>query len=138
MVAIFPASTTAGGTCLAMPDVCLTPAPPGPPIPIPYPNTAMLNQATNTSIKVKFVGKEVITLKSKVPRTMGDEAGTVGGVMSGVNMGPASFRKGSSRVSVEGQDCVHLTSMSAHNGVSANSPAGIVAAPSQTKVIVAP
>jgi hypothetical protein len=121
-----------------MPDVCLTPAPPGPPIPTPYPNTAMLNQATNTSMKVKFVGKEVVTLKSRVSRTMGDEAGTAGGVMSGMNMGPASFKKGSSKVTVEGQACVHLTSMTAHNGVSANAPAGLVSAPSQTKVIVAP
>ena len=52
MVAIFPASTTAGGNCFAMPDTCLTPAPPAPPVPIPYPNTGMVNQAKKTSKKV--------------------------------------------------------------------------------------
>ncbi len=35
MAAIFPASTKGGGQCFAIPDVCLTPAPPAPPIPVP-------------------------------------------------------------------------------------------------------
>lgn len=127
---------------MAMPDVCLTPMPPPPvgpgTVPVPYPNNAMLNQATNTSMKVKFVGKEVVTMKSKIPSTMGDETGSNGGIMSGMNMGEASFKKGSSMVKIEGQPCIHLTSMSGHNGVNANAPAGCQIAPSQTKVIVAP
>ena len=139
MVAIFPASTTAGGTCMGMPDVCKTPAPPPVgQVPIPYPNTAMLNQATNVSTKVKFVNKEVVTLKSKIPKSMGDEAGTLGGLVSGMNMGEVQFKKGSSTVKIEGQPCIHLTSMTSHNGSNANMPAGAQIAPSQTKVIVAP
>ena len=98
----------------------------------------MIIQAQNTSMKVKFVGKEVVTLKSKIPRTMGDEAGSAGGVVSGMNMGEASFKTGSSKVKVEGQPCIHLTSMTGQNGVSANAPAGMVVAPSQIKVIVSP
>jgi hypothetical protein len=98
----------------------------------------MMNQAQNTSTKVKFVGKEVVTLKSKISRTMGDEAGSAGGVMSGMTMGEASFKTGSSKVKVEGQPCIHLTSMSGHNGVNANAPAGMVVTPSQTKVIISP
>ncbi len=35
--AVMPASTKGGGSCFAMPDVCITPAAPSP-IPIPYPN----------------------------------------------------------------------------------------------------
>ena len=138
MAAIFPGATNGGGQCMGMPDVCLTPAPPAPPVPIPYPNTAMLNQAKKTSKKVKFVGKEVVTQKSEIPKSMGDEAGSNGGIMSGMNMGPASFKNGSSKVKVEGQPCIHLTSMTGHNGVNANCPAGAVIAPSQTKVLVAP
>ena len=42
------------------------------------------------------------------------------------------------KVKIEGQPCIHLTSMSGHNGTNANCPAGAVIAPSQTKVIVAP
>jgi hypothetical protein len=98
----------------------------------------MLNQATNASMKVKIVNKEVVTLKSKIPKTMGDEAGTLGGVVSGMNMGEAAFKKGSTTVKVEGQPCIHLTSLTSHNGTNANMPAGVQIAPSQTKVIVAP
>jgi len=138
MTAIFPASTKGGGTCFAMPDVCLTPAPPAPPVPIPYPNTGMVNQAKKTASKVKFSNKEVVTMKSEMSRSMGDEAGVNKGVMSGMNMGKVTYKKESSKVKVEGQDCIHLTSMSAHNGASANMPAGMQVAPSQTKVIVGP
>ncbi len=138
MAAIFPASTKGGGTCFAMPDVCLTPAPPAPPVPIPYPNTGMVNQAKKTSTKVKFAGKEVVTKKSEMSRSMGDEAGVNKGVVSGMNMGKVSYKKGSSSVTIQGQQCVHLTSMTGHYGSNANMPAGVQVAPSQTKVIIAP
>ncbi|MCK5098231.1 MAG: DUF4150 domain-containing protein [Desulfobacteraceae bacterium] len=134
---MFPGSTKGGGNCLAAPDVCITQVPP--PVvksPIPYPNTAMLMQATKTSTKVKFVSKEVVTLKSEIPKSMGDEAGTDKGVMSGTTMDKVVFKKGSSKVKVEGQPCVYLTSVSAHNGSNANAPAGAQIAPSQTKVLV--
>lgn len=139
MAAIFPGSTNGGGQCMAAPDVCLTPQPP--PVgqaPLPYPNTAMLNQAQKTSKKVKFVSKEVLTTQSEIPKSMGDEAGTGKGVVSGMNMDKVRFMKGSSTVKIEGKPCVHLTSMTSHNGANANAPAGAQIAPSQTKVIVAP
>jgi hypothetical protein len=142
MVAIFPGATTAGGSCMAMPDVCKTPAPPPPvgpgQVPIPYPNNGMLNQATNASTKVKFVNKEVVTLKSKIPKSMGDEAGTLGGLISGKNMDEVDPKKGSSKVKIEKQPCIHLTSMTGHNGTNANAPIGTVMATTQSKVIVAP
>lgn len=138
MAAIFPASTKGGGQCFALPDVCLTPAPPAPPVPAPYPNTGMVNQAKKTSTKVKFSGKEVVTKKSEMSRSMGDEAGLNKGVMSGMNMSKVSYKKGSSKVKIQGQDCVHHTSMTGHNGSNANMPAGVQVAPSQTKVIISP
>lgn len=139
MVAIFPASTTQGGNCFAMPDVCLTPAPPAPnPVPIPYPNTGMVNQTKKTAKKVKFAGKPVVTKKSEISRSQGDEAGTNKGVMSGTNMDKVTFKMGTTKVKIEGADCIRLTSMTGHNGMSANMPAGAQIAPSQQKVIVAP
>lgn len=138
MPAIFPASTKGGGQCLGFPDVCLTPAPPAPPVPIPYPNIGMVNQAKKTSTKVKFAGKDVVTKKSEISRSSGDEAGVNKGVMSGMNMDKVTFKKGSSKVKIQGQDCIHLTSMTGHNGSNANMPAGAQIAPSQTKVLVAP
>jgi len=139
MAATFPAATKADGHAFAMPDPCLTPAPPSPsPVPIPYPNTGMFIQAQKTATKVKFVGKEVVTKKSEISRSMGDEAGVNKGVMSGMNMGKVLFKKGSAKVKIQGQPCVFLTCMTGHNGANANMPAGAHIAPSQTKVLVAP
>lgn len=138
MPAIFPASTKGGGQCLGVPDVCLTPAPPAPPVPIPYPNIGMVNQAGKTSTKVKFAGKDVVTKKSEISRSSGDEAGVNKGVVSGMNMDKVTFKKGSGKVKIQGQPCVHLTCMTGHNGSNANMPAGAQIAPSQTKVIISP
>ena len=134
---MFPISTNGGGNCMAMPDVCKVPAPPAPPIPTPFPNTGMLSQATNVSMKVKICGKQTITTKSKIPKSMGDEAGVAGGMISGMNMGLVAFQKGSAKVKVEGSPAVSLTSTTAHNGSNANAPMGTVVAPSQTKVLIA-
>lgn len=134
---MFPGATKGGGECFAFPDVCNTPSPAGP-VPIPYPNTGMLNQATKTAKKVFFVNKPVVNLASEIPRSQGDEAGTNGGVISGTNMDKVQFKKGSSKVIVEGQPCVHQTSVTGHNGANSNMPAGQVVATSQVKVFVAP
>jgi hypothetical protein len=136
MPATMPALTNGGGTAFAMPDVCLTPAPPSPPVPVPYPNTGQLSQASKTSNKVKIKGKKVITVASEVPRTMGDEAGINKGVMSGMNMDKVTFKKGSSKVKAEGKAVCYLGSVTGHNGTNANNPMGAAVAPSQTGVLV--
>ncbi len=70
------AKTSAGGLCVAFPDVCLTPAPPAPaPVPIPYPNVGA--EPTNTG----FVANVLMTctpahnLGTSPPMTNGDNAG---------------------------------------------------------------
>lgn len=138
MPAIFPALTTGGGSCFAIPDTCLTPAPPAPPIPIPYPNTGMPNQSKKHASKVKFHKKPVVTKKSEISRTMGDEAGVNKGVMSGMNMGKMVYTLGTPTVKIEGQDCMRQTSMTGHNGASSNMPGGAVLVTGNTKVIVRP
>lgn len=137
---MIPASTNGGGMCVAFPDVCKTPAPPAPPIPIPYPNMAQLTQATGStcSQKVTFDGKKVVTTDTKIPQSNGDEAGTLGGVVSNCNMNQATFKLGSSKVLVEGKKVVYLGCMTGQNGSNANMPAGAQVAPSQAKVFVAP
>jgi hypothetical protein len=133
---MFPASTAAGGMCMGMPDVCKTPAPPAPPIPIPYPNIAqcaMANPGT-ASLKVLILNASTLKLQSEIPISSGDEAGVAGGVVSGMNMGPAKFIKGSSKVLVEGKPGVYLTSQLGMNGSSPNT-VGTQLAPSQAKVI---
>ncbi|HEY8430346.1 MAG TPA: PAAR-like domain-containing protein [Sandaracinaceae bacterium] len=135
---MFPLATKGGGQVFAFPDVCKVPAPPGPPVPTPFPNIGMCNQASGAtcSRKVKVLNQPVITKASEIPRTMGDEAGTLKGVTSGTVMDKAVFKQGVSKVKIEGNDAVNLLKPTAHNGASANAPAGMVIAPGQTKVIV--
>jgi hypothetical protein len=138
---MLPASTNGGGQCVIFPDVCKTPTPGGP-VPIPYPNIAMLTQAKGGTLskKVKIAGKKAATTKTEISMSSGDEPGTAGGgVISSKFKGPAKFKKGSSKVSAEGSPIVHLTSMIGQNGVAnANHPAGVQVAPSQTKVLIMP
>jgi hypothetical protein len=133
---MFPAATKGGGQAVANPDVCKVPAPPGPPVPTPFPNLGDLTQAQMVSVRVKIAGAPAITTGSKLLRTMGDEAGVGGGMVSGMNMGPASFKEGVSTVEVEGNPIVALLNMTAHNGSNANAPAGMIVSPSQGKVFV--
>jgi hypothetical protein len=133
-----PASTKGGGQCFAFPDVCKTPTPAGP-VPIPYPNIAMLNQASGgtCSSKVKICGDNAVTQDTEITMSSGDEAGSVGGVVSNKIKGPAKFTQGSSKVKIEGKGAAYLGAMVAQNdGSNANMPAGHQVAPSQVKVIV--
>lgn len=103
-----PVTTKQGGICFAFPNVCLTPAPPGPPVPIPYPSIGQLNTAHDTANKVKAGGFEVVTTKSKIDNTTGDAAGTSGGVTSGTFGKAVEFTKGSASVFAQGDAVVRL------------------------------
>ncbi len=82
---------SSNGVTIAFPDVCLTPAPPAPPIPIPYPNIAMSSDTAKGTKKVKCDGNPVCVKDSNFKKSSGDEAGTQKGVASGKNMGKAEF-----------------------------------------------
>ncbi len=134
---MFPATTKQGGLCFGFPDVCNTPSPGGP-VPTPYPNFAQPNQARADTVsqRVKICKKKVLTTKSIIPITSGDEAGNLGGVVSGQFKGQASFRRGSIKVKIEGHPIVFLTCQTAQNGNNANVPVGNHVAPSQFKVFI--
>jgi hypothetical protein len=91
------------GMSIAFPDVCKTPSPGGP-IPIPYPNIAQSSDSADTSTSVKVNGKPIMLKSSNFSKSSGDEAGTVGGVVSNVNRGKAMFVNYSFDVKVEGQN----------------------------------
>lgn len=139
---MMPASTTAGGQCLAFPDVCKTPAPPAPFVPIPYPNIAMGNQAKGSTCpdKVKFANKAPIVKTTEISMSSGDEAGTAGGGMISAKFkGPAKFQLGSNSVEAQGKGVAYIGCMVAQNGTAnANMPAGAQIAPSQTTIKVMP
>ena len=71
-----------GGMSMVFPDVCKTPAPPAPPIPIPYPNIGQASDTTGGPSAVTTDGQMPMVKGAKYMKSSGDEAGTLGGVMS--------------------------------------------------------
>ena len=126
--------------CMAMPDVCQVPAPPAPPVPTPFPNIAQCTDGNpgTCTLKVKIMNMPALVANSMIMMSSGDEAGTVGGVISGMIQGPGSIKKGAMKVSFEGKPACTLMSMAAQNGASANAPPGVQMAPSQAKVLIMP
>jgi hypothetical protein len=131
-----PAATKKGGMCLAVPDVCKTPSPTGP-IPMPYPNTGMLNTAKQAVMTVLIENKEVVVEDSSLPSSNGDEPGTAGGVVSGVAGKDVTFKTYSSKVFVKGKKGVILTAVAGQNGTNPNAPAGTLVQVAQVKVFFA-
>ncbi len=131
------ASTKEAGQLMGVPDVCNVPSPVGP-IPTPFPNMGMCNQARGDTVSmvVKICMKEALTKKTEIPQSSGDEAGSAGGIISGMIKGPVKFTSCSTKVKFEGQYAVYLGCQSAHNGNSANCPVGSQMVPSQTKVMI--
>lgn len=96
------------GMVMGFPDVCKTPAPPAGPIPIPYPNIAQSTDTTKGSKKVKMDKKPIMLKDSNFKMSTGDEAGSVGGVASGVIKNKAEFVMYSFDVKVEGKNVPRL------------------------------
>ncbi len=135
---MFSVATKKGGMSNAFPDVCKTPAAPSP-IPLPYPNIADCKDADSGSCakKVKVGKKKVITGKTKIKKSKGDEAGTLKGVVSQKNRGEAKFLRKSTKTKAQGNGVVFQTCNAAQNGINANIPAGVLSTVSQSKVKVA-
>jgi hypothetical protein len=107
------------GISNAFPDPCLTPAPPGPPVPIPYPNIAMSSDTQGTST-VKADGASCMIKGSSFMQSSGDEAGVAMGVVSGMIKGQAQFAMYSFDVKIEGGNACRLTDPMQQNMSSAN------------------
>ena len=128
------AKTSAGGMCMAFPDVCLTPAPPSPsPIPVPYPNTGVDPTDTSFVPNVLMTGTPAHNMKTEPVMTNGDNAGVATGVASGTVMGPARTVTAAFTVLVGGMPLSRLTSVTVQN--STNAP-GAKIVPSATNVLV--
>ncbi|MSP24431.1 MAG: DUF4150 domain-containing protein [Myxococcales bacterium] len=123
---------------MGLPDVCKVPAPPAPPIPMPFPNMGQVANATKTSTKVFVENKALVVETSEIPSSTGDQAGSGGGLISGTVGDKIVFRLGSTTVIAEGKGVAYQTGLTAHNGANANMPAGLHDSPSQTKVLVMP
>lgn len=107
------------GVSIAAPDVCLTPSPL---IPVPYVNVALSKDLTNQARTVFADGQGIALKDSYFGTSAGDEPGTGGGVISGVNKGRAIFANYSMDVFAEGKNVVRLTDPMLNNGNSPNTP----------------
>jgi len=108
-----------GITPCAPPDVCKTPSPGGP-VPVPYVNVAESSNLVNGSATVKFDGQTVALKDSAFLPSKGDEAGSLGGVTSGVFKGAAKFSNYSMDVMIEGRNVARLGDPMTMNGNAPN------------------
>ena len=104
-----------GGVTVAFPDVCNTPAPPAPPVPVPYHNVARSIDAAGTAKTVKADGHPLCTQGSCFRTSTGDEAGATGGVVSGTFKGKAAFVTYSMDVEAEGKPVARALDLMLHN-----------------------
>lgn len=119
---------SSGGTAVAAIDVCKTPTPGGP-LPVPYVNTALSRHIAKGTKNVRIDGQTAMLKSSILSRSMGDEPGTLGGVVSGKSCGKASPRSYSLDVRFEGQPVVRFTDMVVQNAGAAPNTAGIISQP---------
>jgi hypothetical protein len=103
-----------GGMSTVFPDVCKTPAAPSP-VPIPYPNIGRSADTSQGPPSVTTDAQMPMVKGAKYARSSGDEAGTVGGVMSSVNMNECEFLMYSFDVKFEGQNVCRLGDPLWHN-----------------------
>jgi hypothetical protein len=104
-----------GGMSTVFPDVCKTPAPPAPPIPIPYPNIGQASDTSGGPTTVTTDGKMPMVKGAKYSKSSWDEAGTIGGVISSVNMSECEFMMYSFDVKLEGNNVCRLGDPLFHN-----------------------
>ncbi len=118
------------GISMIFPDTCKTPAPPAGPIPIPYPNIAMSTDTADGSSTVKCDGQPIMTKASNFAMSTGDEAGSVGGVVSSKIKGKAYPKLYSFDVKVDGNNVFRLLDIMLQNGGSpTNTPPGTLLQP---------
>ena len=107
---------SSNGVSIAFPDVCKTPAPPAPFVPIPYPNIAKSSDTAKGTKKVKCDGNPVCTKDSNFSMSTGDEAGSAGGgIISSKIKGKAEFLMFSFDVKFEGKNVCRAFDIMLHN-----------------------
>jgi hypothetical protein len=107
--------SSSNGVTIAFPDVCKTPAPPAPFVPIPYPNIAKSGDTSKGSKKVKCDGNPICLSDSNFMMSTGDEAGSLMGIASSKIKGKAEFVNYSFDVKVEGKNVCRALDLMLHN-----------------------
>lgn len=96
------------------PDVCKTQVGSAV-VPIPYPNIGKSSDTVDGPTTVTFDGKMPMVKGSKYSKSTGDEAGKLGGIISGVNTSECEFLLYSFDVKVEGKNLCRLGDPLLHN-----------------------
>ncbi|MEM7151377.1 MAG: DUF4150 domain-containing protein [Myxococcota bacterium] len=104
-----------GGMSIVFPDVCNTPTSTGP-VPIPYPNIGNSADATGGPSAARCDGEMPMVKGATYGKSSGDEAGSAGGLVSGMNTGEAEFMLYSFDVRIEGANVCRLGDPLFHNG----------------------
>ncbi len=103
-----------GGQSPIFPDVCKTPTPAGP-VPIPYPNLGKSSDTSDGPTTVTTDGNMPMTKGAKYSTSTGDEAGSVGGIISSKTKGTCEFMLYSFNVKFEGKNVCRLGDPLFHN-----------------------
>ena len=103
------------GISVAFPDVCKTPAPPAPFVPIPYPNVSKSSDLSNGSGTVKADGQSIALKDSTFLISSGNEAGSLLGIASSKIKGKSEFVAVSMDVKVEGKGVARALDLMIHN-----------------------
>ncbi len=103
-----------GGMSPVFPDVCKTPTPGGP-VPIPYPNIGKASDTSSGPTTVTVDGQMPMTKDAKYMMSTGDEAGSIGGIISNKVKGPCEFMMYSFDVKFEGKNVCRMGDPLFHN-----------------------
>ena len=103
-----------GGMSMVFPDVCKTQVGPSV-VPIPYPNIGMSSDTTGGPTSVKVDGKMPMVKGATYSKSSGDEPGSIGGVVSGVNKSECEFLMYSFDVKFEGKNVCRMGDPLFHN-----------------------
>lgn len=106
---------SSNGISTAFPDVCKTPAPPAPFVPIPYPNIAQSSDTAQGASTVKCDGNPPCVKDSNFKISSGDEAGSLMGVASNKIKGKAEFVNFSFDVKFDGKNVARAFDLMLHN-----------------------
>lgn len=126
--------TMGPGMNFGFPDVCITPAALGAPLPYPNINMSTLSAPMVPTVLVDCMPS--LNLLSKGVLSSGDEAGTAGGVVSHLIDGQTEYIVGCFTILVGGAPAQRLTSVTGQNSMGMLPNAvGMCIAPSQVTVL---
>ncbi|MBW2531462.1 MAG: DUF4150 domain-containing protein [Deltaproteobacteria bacterium] len=109
---MLPAANRGVGQNDGFPDTCNTPTPPTT-TPIPYPNIALNAQAAPFSAIVSISGVNGMNISTKIPMTMGDEAGVA---QPNIKL-QGAYTMGNPIVNIESQPAINLTAPATGNNM---------------------